>query len=126
VRAVLDWELSTLGHPLGDLTYQLMQWRLPPSANGVGISSLVGKDLEGLGIPTEAQYIRLYCQRTGRDGIANRAFYSAYNFFRMAAILEGIAGRARAGTAASEHARAMAANIKPMAQLGWQFARQAS
>jgi aminoglycoside phosphotransferase (APT) family kinase protein len=126
VRAVLDWELSTLGHPLGDFTYHLMQWRLPPSTNGVGISSLVGKDLRALGIPTEEQYVRLYCQRTGRDDIDNRAFYAAYNFFRMAAILQGIAGRVAAGTAASEHARAMAANVEPMARLGWQFAQQAA
>lgn len=125
VRAVLDWELSTLGHPLGDFTYHLMQWRLPPSANGLGISTLAGKDLARLGIPDEAQYARRYCERTGRAGIAHREFYAAYNFFRLAAILQGIAGRVRAGTAASDHAKAMAANVEPMARLAWQFARQA-
>ncbi len=125
VRAVLDWELSTLGHPLGDLTYHLMQWRLPPSANGLGISTLAGKDLARLGIPDEAQYARRYCERTGRAGIAHPEFYAAYNFFRLAAILQGIAGRVRAGTAASDHAKAMAANVEPMARLAWQFARQA-
>ncbi len=125
VRAVLDWELSTLGHPLGDFTYHLMQWRLPPGASGVGISTLAGKDLVALGIPSEAEYVERYCQRTGRDGISDREFYGAYNFFRLAAILQGIAGRVRAGTAASEHARAMAANVEPLAKLAWQFARRA-
>jgi aminoglycoside phosphotransferase (APT) family kinase protein len=125
VRAVLDWELSTLGHPLGDFTYHLMQWRLPPSADGLGISTLAGKDLARLGIPDETEYAQRYCERTGRDGIAHREFYAAYNFFRLAAILQGIAGRVRAGTAPSDHAKAMAANVQPMARLAWQFARQA-
>ena len=125
IRAVLDWELSTLGHPLGDFTYHLMQWRLPPSADGIGLSTLVGEDLAALGIPAEADYVQRYCERTGRPGIADREFYAAYNFFRLAAILQGIAGRVRAGTAASDHARAMAANVEPMAALAWEFARQA-
>ena len=123
VRAVLDWELSTLGHPLGDFTYHLMQWRLPRSADGVGISTLAGRDLRALGIPSEQDYVQLYCERTGRAGIADREFYGAYNFFRLAAILQGITGRVRAGTAASEHARAMAANVQPLAKLAWQFAQ---
>ena len=125
VRAVLDWELSTLGHPLGDFTYHLMQWRLPRSADGIGISTLAGKDLTRLGIPDETEYVQRYCERTGRAGIAHREFYAAYNFFRLAAILQGIAGRVRAGTAASDHAKAMAANVEPMARLAWEFARQA-
>ena len=125
VRAVLDWELSTLGHPLGDFTYHLMQWRMPDSTDGVGISTLAGKDLDTLGIPNEAEYVHRYCQRVGREGVADREFYAAYNFFRLAAILQGIAGRVRAGTAASDHAKAMAANVKPLARLAWEFAQQA-
>jgi aminoglycoside phosphotransferase (APT) family kinase protein len=122
VIAVLDWELSTIGHPLGDFTYHLMAWQMPEI--GVGSTGLRGKDLQGLGIPTEEDYVRLYCERTGRDGIANRDFYSAYNFFRLAAILQGVAGRVRDGTAASAHAGKAAAAVQPLAELGWRFAER--
>ena len=76
-------------------------------------------------IPTEAEYIKMYCDRTGRDGIENIDFYFAYNFFRIACILQGIAGRVRDGTAASAHAAANAANVAPMAKLGWLYAQKA-
>ncbi len=124
VLAVLDWELSTLGHPLGDFTYHLMQWRLP-NIEGFGISTLAGADLPALGVPTEDEYVALYCERTGRSGIENRDFYFAYNFFRLAAILQGIAGRVRDGTATSAHAKVMAAQVRPLAEMAWRFARDA-
>jgi len=123
VIAVLDWELSTIGHPLGDFTYHLMAWQMPEI--GIGSSGLVGKDLAGMGIPTEDQYISSYCERTGRDGgIPDRDFYAAYNFFRLAAILQGIAGRVRDGTAASSHAERAAQAVLPLATIGWQFAEK--
>jgi aminoglycoside phosphotransferase (APT) family kinase protein len=123
VIGVLDWELSTIGHPLGDFTYHLMAWQMPEI--GIGSSGLRGKDLTTLGIPTEEEYVRRYCERTGREnGIPNRDFYAAYNFFRIAAILQGIAGRVRDGTAASAHAANAANAVAPLAQLGWEFAER--
>lgn len=124
VIAVLDWELSTLGHPLGDFTYHLMQWRLP-NVPGFSISTLAGSDLAALGIPTEDEYVAMYCEHTGRKRIENRDYYFAYNFFRLAAILQGIAGRVRDGTASSAHAKTMAAQVKPLAEMAWVFAREA-
>jgi len=120
VLAVLDWELSTIGHPIGDFTYHLMAWQMPEI--GIGSTGLRDKDLESLGIPTEEQYVRDYCARTGRDGIAHRDFYAAYNFFRIAAILQGVAGRVRDGTAASAHAEKAARAVRPLAELGLRFA----
>lgn len=124
IIAVLDWELSTIGHPLGDFTYHLMAWQTPEI--GIGSSGLLGKDLEALGIPSEDDYIASYCERTGRtEGIHNRAFYTAYNFFRIAAILQGIAGRVRDGTAASAHAERAGKAVPPLAEMGWSYARNA-
>ena len=124
IVAVLDWELSTIGHPIGDFTYHLMAWQMPQL--GTGSSGLKDKDLVALGIPSEEAYVDLYCERTGRsEGIANRDFYSAYNFFRIAAILQGIAGRVRDGTAASVHAERAAQSVEPLAGLGWSFAQRA-
>lgn len=120
VVAVLDWELSTIGHPLGDFMYHLMAWQMPEI--GIGSTGLKGKDLQRLGVPGEEDYVRLYCERTGRPGIDNRSFYSAYNFFRLAAILQGIAGRVRDGTAASAHAEKAANAVAPLAEIGWSFA----
>lgn len=123
VIAVLDWELSTIGHPLADFTYHLMIWQMPEI--GIGSVGLVDKPLEELGIPDEESYIRRYCERTGRSkGIANRNFYSAFNFFRLAAILQGIAGRVRDGTAASAHAAQAVNAVQPLADLGWRFANR--
>ena len=124
VVAVLDWELSTIGHPLGDFTYHLMAWQMP--AIGIGSTGLVGKDLKALGIPSEEEYVATYCERTGRsEGIADRDFYAAYNFFRIAAILQGIAGRVRDGTAASAHANRAGNAVAPLAELGWRYAQRA-
>jgi aminoglycoside phosphotransferase (APT) family kinase protein len=123
VIAVLDWELSTIGHPLADFTYHLMSWQMPEI--GIGSVGLLGLPLADLGIPSEDDYIALYCARTHRDaGIPHRNFYSAFNFFRLAAILQGIAGRVRDGTAASAHASQATKAVQPLADLGWQFAQQ--
>ena len=122
VIGVLDWELSTIGHPLGDFTYHLMAWQMPDI--GIGSTGLAGKNLSELGIPDEDTYIAQYCDRTGRDGISHRNFYSAYNFFRIAAILQGIAGRVRDGTAASAHADRAADAVPPLAGIGLPFAEE--
>lgn len=121
VIGVLDWELSTIGHPLGDFTYHLMAWQMPDI--GIGSAGLLGKPLAELGLPSEAEYVERYCQRTGRAGIPDRDFYAAYNFFRIAAILQGIAGRVRDGTAASAHAEKAAAGVAPLADIGWKYAQ---
>jgi aminoglycoside phosphotransferase (APT) family kinase protein len=125
VIAVLDWELSTIGHPLGDFTYHLMSWQMPDL--GIGSAGLKNADLGVLGIPAEEDYVALYCERTGRSGgIPDRDFYAAYNFFRIAAILQGIAGRVRDGTAASAHAAKTAQAVAPLAELGWSYAQKAA
>jgi aminoglycoside phosphotransferase (APT) family kinase protein len=125
VIAVLDWELSTLGHPLADFSYHCMAWHIPHQmSRGIG-----GLDIAALGIPSEAEYIRRYCERTGLTTPealkADWSFYMAYNMFRIAAILQGIAKRVEAGTASSAQAVASGAGARPMAELAWKFARQA-
>lgn len=115
VIALLDWELSTLGHPMADLSYNAMQWRLATST-GRGLG---GMDLESLGIPSEADYVAAYCRRTGRERISDWDFCLAYNMFRLAAILQGIAGRVAEGTAASAHAVETAAMARPIAEQAW-------
>jgi aminoglycoside phosphotransferase (APT) family kinase protein len=121
VLAVLDWELSTLGHPLADFTYHLMVYRMP-----AGISTgLAGLDLESRNIPSESDYVAAYCRRTGRDGIDNLDFYMAFNMFRLSAIVHGIKGRLARGTASSGHAAAMAASLEGLADLAWQQAKRA-
>lgn len=102
ILAVLDWELSTLGHPLADFAYHAMMYRMPPDI----VAGLAGADLASLGIPSEAEYVETYCRRTEREGIPGYDFYIAFNFFRLAAIFHGIKGRVVRGTAASAHARA--------------------
>jgi aminoglycoside phosphotransferase (APT) family kinase protein len=116
ILAVLDWELSTLGHPLADFAYHLMCWRLPPGV----FPGLAGTDLESLGIPTESEYVAAYCHRAGRARIDNLDFYLAYNLFRLAGILQGIMGRVRDGTASSARAEEMGKLARPLAELGWQ------
>jgi aminoglycoside phosphotransferase (APT) family kinase protein len=125
ILAVLDWELSTLGDPLADLAYHLMQWDMPPSETGAGVGTLVGHDLGRLGIPARADYVDAYVARTGLDPRPHLPVYLAYNFFRLAAILQGIVGRARDGTATSESAAAMAPLVRPLAARAWDFARAA-
>ena len=116
VVAVLDWELSTLGDPVGDFAYHVMQWRLPPQI----FHGLYGVDLESLGIPSEEEYVATYCRRTGRDGITHWDYYMAYCMFRLSAILHGILGRVRQGTAASAHGAEMGGLARPIAELAWQ------
>jgi aminoglycoside phosphotransferase (APT) family kinase protein len=123
ILAVLDWELSTLGDPLADFSYHLMQWHMPPSEAGTG--SLVGHDLAALGIPSIEDYVDAYVKRTGLDPRPYLPVYSAYNFFRIAAILQGIVGRVRDGTATSAFAAAKAGLVRPLAAKAWEFARQA-
>lgn len=128
VLAVLDWELSTLGHPLADFSYHCMAWHIPPGTfRGIG-----GLDTAALGIPDEAAYVQRYCRRTGRSLPGAEAtgwhadwnFYLAYNLFRIAAILQGIARRALDGTASSRHAGDAGSRAAPLAELGWQFAQR--
>ncbi len=124
VLAVLDWELSTLGHPLADFSYHCMAWHIKPgSFRGIG-----GLDHHALGIPNEAEYIKRYCERTGFTTPEKLAldwnFYMAYNLFRIAAILQGIAKRVEDGTASSDQAKSSGAGAKPMAELAWHFASQ--
>ena len=120
VIGVLDWELSTLGHPLADLAYHCMAWNVPPALwRGMG-----GLDLPALGIPTEAQYLADYSAATGRDVQGHWSFYMAYNLFRMAAILHGIAQRAADGSAASADAEETGRKAGPLARLGWEWAQR--
>lgn len=125
VAAVIDWELSTLGDPLADFTYHLMQWHMPISKTGAGTGSLIGHDLVALGIPAMDAYIASYEGRTGFSVMPHLPSYFAYNFFRMAAILAGIVARARAGSAANENARLMEGEVRPLAETAWAFAQQA-
>jgi len=115
VIAVLDWELSTLGHPFSDLAYQCMQLRMP---QGMGtIDGLKGVDRASLGIPTEAEYVADYCHRMGIERIDNWSFYLAFSFFRLAAIVQGVAKRASQGNASNEHANEVGAFVEPLAQM---------
>ena len=125
IAAVLDWELSTLGDPLADITYHLMAWHMPHSESAAGTGSLVGHDLRALGIPSMTDYVDAYVARTGLDPRPSLPVYLAYNFFRIAAILQGIIGRVRDGTATSEFAPAKAEMIRPLADKAWEFARAA-
>ena len=125
VMAVLDWELSTLGHPLADFSYHCMSWHIATSGAARG---LAGQDLAALGIPDERSYVQAYCERTGRANVdavmRDWNFYLAYNLFRIAAILQGIARRAQDGTASSDRAREAGAGARPLAQIGWDFAQR--
>ena len=121
IAAVLDWELSTLGAPMADFSYYLMQWVMP-SAEGRGIG---GKDLAELGIPSQEEVVARYCRLTGRDGVPELDWYFAYNLFRLAGIVQGIAGRVRDGTAASAQAADMAKRVPSLAQNAWEFAQRA-
>ena len=117
ILAVLDWELSTLGHPLADFGYHCMVWRIPPGTfRGLG-----GLDLAALGIPSERDYVAAYCRRTGRDGIEPRdwEYYMAYNMFRIAAIAQGVMARALQGNASSAQALETGRAARPLAELAW-------
>jgi aminoglycoside phosphotransferase (APT) family kinase protein len=118
VLAVLDWELSTLGHPGADFAYHAMMYRMPPHI----VAGLYGADLAALNIPSEQDYLAAYCRRTGRDGMPGYDFYIAFNFFRMAAIFHGIKGRAIRGTAASAQAQERAKVFPELARIAWEQA----
>lgn len=121
IIAVLDWELSTLGHPYADLAYQCMQLRLPGS-KGVAMSGLMGIDPSAIGIPTEAEYVSQYCERMGIDKIDNWPFYLAFSFFRLAAICQGVAKRASDGNASNTSANSVGAMVQPLAQFALSIA----
>ena len=115
ILAVLDWELSTLGHPLADFAYHAMMYQMPPHI----VAGLGGADLAALNLPSEADYVAAYCARTGRDSIPGYRFYIAFNFFRLAAIFHGIKGRVIRGTAASAQAAERAALFPELAAIAW-------
>lgn len=119
ILAVLDWELSTLGHPLADFSYHCMSWHIPQGQfRGIG-----GLDHKSLGIPSEEEYIAKYCERTGKTiRKEDFTFYLAYNMFRMAGILQGIMKRYVDGTASSEQALKSGQATRPMAEMGWRYA----
>jgi len=121
VRAVLDWELSTLGDPAADFTYHLLMYRMPAGM----FTGLAGRDLEALGIPSEDDYVAAYCRRTGRDHLPDKDYLVIFNLFRLAGILHGIRGRMARGSAASAHAAEVAAGLEPLAELAWSEAQKA-
>lgn len=114
VIAVLDWELSTIGHPYADLAYQCMQYYMP---RGKGLPGLAGADLAELGIPTEQEYVDMYCERMGFKGIDNWNFYLAFSLFRLAAICQGVVKRAQQGNASSDKAAQYGELVEPLAQI---------
>jgi aminoglycoside phosphotransferase (APT) family kinase protein len=118
ILAILDWELSTIGDPLSDFAFHLMVYRMPV----LGVTGMLGKDLRALNIPSEQEYIEMYCQLTGRQGIANLDFYLAFAMFRLAGIFHGIRGRVARGTAANAKAREYAQHVEALAELAWQQA----
>jgi aminoglycoside phosphotransferase (APT) family kinase protein len=117
VIAVLDWELATLGEPLADFTYLLMNWLTGPVAKV--------DDLAAHGLPSMAEYVAEYCRLTGRGGLPELDWYFAYNSFRLAAIIQGVVGRALAGTANSPYAAEQAPRVLRLAKAGWDFAQKA-
>jgi aminoglycoside phosphotransferase (APT) family kinase protein len=115
VIAVLDWELSTLGHPLADFANHAMMYQMPPNI----VAGLLGADLQRLNIPDQATYTDAYCRRSGRSAIPHFDFYVAFNFFRLAAIYHGIKGRVIRGTAASPNALERATQFPVLAEIAW-------
>jgi aminoglycoside phosphotransferase (APT) family kinase protein len=120
IVAVLDWELSTLGHPLADFAYHCMTWRMPPTPS----RGLAGLQLEELGIPTEAEYLAAYCGRTGRNGVpkSDWEYYMVFGMFRLVGILQGVAKRAQLGNASSAEAANVGKRARPLAEQAWQLA----
>lgn len=118
IMAVLDWELSTLGHPSADLAYQCMIMRFPARRQKQGaLSGIAGLDLQTLGLPTEQEYVAKYCQYMGIDGIENWDFCLAFSFFRVAAISQGVAKRAAQGNASSASADHAGEMVEPLAKM---------
>jgi aminoglycoside phosphotransferase (APT) family kinase protein len=123
VAAVIDWELSTIGHPFGDLMYHMMEWYRPADSDQRG--TLAGRDLVSLGIPGFGEYLAEYCRRAGLALPTNVGFYRAYNLFRVAAIKQGIAGRLRDGTGVSADAAQFGRQVRPLALAAWLEAQAA-
>lgn len=121
VLAVLDWELSTLGHPGADFAYHAMMYRMPPHI----VAGLGGADIAALGIPTEEAYLAAYCARTGRAAMPGYDFYVAFNFFRLAAIFHGIKGRVIRGTASNAQSRERVRVLPELIALAWEQAKRA-
>ena len=123
-RAVLDWELSTIGHPFADLAAVIMQWQLPAGSEGRGMQGL---DRAALGLPTDAEFIAAYCQRRGLNGIDNFGYYLGFCFFRMAAIIQGVLKRALDGNASNpERAKKVGQFVPVFAQHGLEALRKGS
>lgn len=122
VVAVLDWELSTLGHPLADLAYCCMPYHLPTGIEG--IRGLIGQDLRALDIPDESTFLDAYCRRTGRHDIPHWHFYLAFSLFRIAAILQGVYARALQGNASNRNALEVGRRAGLLAEVGWQLAQR--
>lgn len=122
IRAVIDWELATLGNALSDFAYNCMPWRMPHEIR----KGLRGLDLAALGIPSESEYVGWYCERTGRASIPAFDFYIAFNLFRLASILQGVAARALAGNASSLRAAETGRLTRPVAELAWEQAQRAA
>ena len=120
VLAVLDWELSTLGHPLSDFAYLAMTWRLAADE----FRGMRGTDFAALGIPTEAQFVAAYARRTGRTALPDFEFYLVFNMFRIAAILHGVLARALQGNAASDDALANGNRARLVADVAWGLAQR--
>jgi len=115
VLAVLDWELSTLGHPYADLAYQCLQWHLPKMGITPGLDEI---DTKKLGIPSEEDYIKSYCQKMGIDNIPNWSFYLVFGFFRIAGIAQGVYKRSLQGNASAENAMELRAAVPILGKLG--------
>jgi aminoglycoside phosphotransferase (APT) family kinase protein len=114
ILAVLDWELSTLGHPYADLAYQCMNWYIPQ----IGITpGLAGKELEKLGIPSEDEYVESYCKKMSIDSIQNWSFYLAFGFFRLAGIAQGVYKRSLQGNASAKNANQIGAAVPILGQI---------
>jgi aminoglycoside phosphotransferase (APT) family kinase protein len=124
VQAVLDWELSTLGDPMADFTYLLMQWTMPAARAGAGTTGLAGADLKALNIPSMEEAAQIYCNVTG-SAVPDLNWYFSYNLFRLAGITQGIAGRIRDGTAANAKAIESAKRTVPLSQAAWDYAQKA-
>ena len=122
IKAVLGWELSTLGDPLADFTYYAMQWAMPTGDGGAGLD---GVDFAASGIPTLDETVELYCQLTGRDSVPAMDWYFAYNLFRLVGIVQGIKKRMIDGNASSDKAAATVARLEPLAIRAWEIARRA-
>jgi acyl-CoA dehydrogenase len=117
---LLDWELATLGHPMADFAYHCMSWHIPATL----WRGIAGLDLAALGIPDEREYVKRYTEATGFAGEEHWDFYIAYNLFRMAAILQGIARRAADGTASAPDAKETGDKARPLADIGWKYAQR--